>query len=259
MKKQKILILLVAIIVILIVALNSFGENNDIYKIGYIGPETGPSAVLGMDAVAALQIAVEEVNEKGGINGKQVELIVEDDKYLTKDTVNAYNKLVNVDKVDVILAANYGGVFAIAEQAQKDDVIVIDPLDCNDELAGLNDNIFCLATETESIGDSLADYMIAKGDKKAAVMYSTKDTFMVIVADVFTEKFESAGGEVMVEEFNYDDSDFRTQLLKIKSENPEGLVILGHDEQGIIMKQARELGVLVPFYTTGTITSPVAQ
>lgn len=82
---------------------------------------------------------------------------------------------------------------------------------------------------------------------------------MSIVANVLQERLESSGGEVYVQEFNYDDADYRTQLLNIKQQNPDGLVILGHDEQGLIMKQARDLGINSQFYTTGTITSPPAQ
>ncbi|MEN9921529.1 MAG: hypothetical protein RLZZ517_507 [Candidatus Parcubacteria bacterium] len=259
---KKILASVIVLIVIIVLAL-SVGkktEDDGIFKIGYIGPETGPSAVLGMDAIPAIQIAVEEVNKKGGINGKPVELIVEDDQYLTKNTINAYNKLVNIDKVDALLVATYGGVFSIKDQAEKDDIIVIDPLDCNDELAASSENIFCLATETESIGTSIAEYMIKNGQTNAAVMYSTKDSFMNLVSKAFEDKFVAEGGKIVATEaFNFEDNDFRTHLLKVKETNPAGLVILGHDEQGLIMKQAREIGIKSPFYTTGTITSPVAQ
>ncbi len=228
-------------------------------KIGYIGPLTGPSAVLGMDAVKAVEIAVADVNKAGGVNGRQVELISEDDQYLTKNTVSAYEKLVNVDKVKVILVASYGGLFAVMDKAAQDGVVIINPLDCNKEVANASKNVFCLATETESIGISLADQMAAEGKKSAGIMYSTKDTFMAIVANSFKKEFESKGGKVQIESFNYEDKDFRTQLLKLKTGNVEGLVLLGHDETGLIMKQTRDLGMKQSFYTTGTITSPIAQ
>jgi branched-chain amino acid transport system substrate-binding protein len=261
MKKKIIWIL--GIIIVIIVVIVFFSKDNqqpDIFKIGYIGPMTGPSAVLGMDAVKALEIARDEINSKGGINGKKVEVIFEDDKYLTKDTVNAYSKLVNIDKVKVVLIATYGGVFALADQAKKDNVIIIDPLDCNSDIAGLNDNVFCLATETESIGESLANHMIKNGQTSAAIMYSSKDSFMSLVASAFSKTFESKGGKITAkEQFNYDDSDFKTQLSKIKITNPETLILLGHDETGIIMNQARAIGIVAPFMTTGTITSPPLQ
>jgi branched-chain amino acid transport system substrate-binding protein len=228
-------------------------------KIGYIGPLTGPSAVLGMDAVKAVEIAVADANTLGGVNGRKVELISEDDQYLTKNTVSAYEKLVNVDKVKVIMVASYGGLFAVMDKAAKDGVVIINPLDCNKEVANASTNIFCLATETESIGTSLANQMLSEGKKTAGIMYSTKDTFMAIVTNAFKKEFEAKGGKVQIESFNYEDKDFRTQLLKLKNANVEGLVLLGHDEVGLIMKQARDLGLKQVFYATGTITSPVAQ
>lgn len=238
---------------------NKSNSENSPFIIGYIGPLTGPSAVLGMDAVKALEIAVGEVNQNGGMRGIPVKLVAEDDQYLTKTTVSAYEKLVHTDGAKIILVANYGGVLALKDKALKDNVIVIDPLDCNDTLADATINIFCLATETESIGTSLADYMILNKKTRASIMYSTKDSFMSIVKDSFEKRFEEQGGVVHVESFNYDVSDFRTQLSKIKQENPDALVLLGHDETGIIMKQAREIGIKAPFLATGTITSPNAQ
>jgi len=261
-KTTKISLVIAAILIIaflLISGLNNAVNQDKTIKIGYIGPITGPSAVLGMDAIKAIEIAVDEANAKGGVNGKKIELIAEDDKYLSKDTVNAYNKLVNVDKVKIILISTYGGVFAVADKAKVDGVVVIDPLDCNKDLANADKNIFCLATETESIGTSLAQNLTQSGGKKAAILYSTKDSFMSIVANAFDSEFSKNDGVTMKEGFNYDDTDYRSQLLKIKEYNPDALVILGHDEQGFIMKQARELGINVQFMTTGTITSPIAQ
>jgi branched-chain amino acid transport system substrate-binding protein len=250
----------IAIIFILIIlGVNNNSNQDNVIKMGYIGPITGPSAVLGMDAIKSIEMAVDETNAKGGVNGRKIQLIVEDDKYLSKDTVNAYNKLVNVDKVKIILISTYGGVFAVADQAKADGVVIIDPLDCNKDLASASKNIFCIATETESIGTSLAQNLSNNGGKKAAVMYSTKDSFMSIVANAFDSEFSKNGGITMKEGFNYDDTDYRAQLLKIKEYNPDALIILGHDEQGFIMKQARELGIKAKFMTTGTITSPVAQ
>ncbi len=227
--------------------------------IGYIGPLTGPSAVLGMDAAKAVEIAVKEANDKGGVNGREVKLVIEDDQYLSAKTISAYEKMVSLDKAKIILVATYGGVFAVADRAQKDGIIIIDPLDCNKDVAMAKKNVFCIATETESIAYALADNLISQGKNKAGVMFSTKDNFMSLVKDAFEKRMEEKGGTVIVDNYSYTDTDFKTSLLKIKAENPQALVILGHDEQGIIMKQARDLGLKVPFLTTGTITSPGAQ
>jgi branched-chain amino acid transport system substrate-binding protein len=212
-----------------------------------------------MDAVKAVQIAVDEANVKGGVNGRELKMVFQDDQYLTKNTVTAYRKMVDTDGAKIVLVANFGGVLALKDAAVKDGVIIIDPLDCNARVADSSKNLFCIATETESIGTSLAHKLVSQGKLKAGIMYSTKDEFMSLVSDAFRNTFAKAGGVAIVESFNYEDKDFKTQLTKIKSENPDALVLLGHDETGIIMKQARDLGLKAPFMTTGTITSPGAQ
>ena len=228
-------------------------------KIGYIGPLSGPSAVLGMDAIKAIEIAADEANTKGGIDGALVKVVAEDDQYIPEKTLTAYNKLVQADDARIILVSTYGGVEALKGQAKKDGVVLIDPLDCNSQLALADNNIFCLATETESIGESLASYMGEHGMKKAGVLYSTKDNFMSLVADAFKKKLGESGGSTVEENYAYTDTDFKTQLMKLNEIGPDVIVFLGHDETGLAMKQAREIGVTAQFMATGTITSPGLQ
>ena len=227
--------------------------------IGWIGPMTGPSAVLGMDSSKSVELAVKQINEHGGVHGQPVKVVFEDDQYLPTKTVNAYQKLVHVDHANVILAVTYGGVFAIADQAKEDGITVIDTLDCNDKLAALPENIFCIATESESIGKSIADDLIAKHVLKAGVLYSTKDEFMSVVAQAFKAEYEAHGGSSHEESYIFDQPDFRTPLLKLNADQPDALVFLGHDEMGTAMKQARDLQAKAQFYTLGTITSPDFQ
>jgi len=247
------------IVAFVLLTLIGCGSKPEVIKIGYIGPLSGPSAVLGMDAIQAIEIAANEVNAQGGINGLPIEIIAEDDQYIPAKTLTAYEKLVNVDGVEILLVSTYGGVFTIADRAQEDNVIVIDPLDCNNELAALPENVFCLATETESIGYALADYLLSQGKTRAGVMYSTKDNFMALVSDAFKRKFSQGGGFTKEENFVYTDVDFKTQLLKLNEIKPDAIVFLGHDETGIAMKQARDLGITAQFMATGTVTSPGLQ
>lgn len=259
MKKTFLWAVLVIAVLAIVYAASVRPTSNEPITIGYIGPLSGPSAVLGMDAIKAIEIAVDEANSSGGINGRIVRLVSQDDQYLTKNTVSAYRKMVDTDKAKVIMVATYGGVLAIKDLPKKDGVVVIDPLDCNADLADAARNIFCIATETESIGQSLANHLVSQDKMSAGILYSTKDQFMSLVADAFRDTYESKGGKVTVDSFNYDDTDFRTQLIKMKSANVQALVLLGHDETGAIMKQTRELGIKAPFFATGTITSPGAQ
>ncbi len=226
-------------------------------KIGWIGPLTGQSAVLGMDSVVAAQIAVDKINSQGGIKGKNVKLLVEDDQYNTQKTVDAYNKLVNIDGARILLVNTYGGVFAIADKAKNDNVLILDPLDCNNNLVSINPNIYCLATESESIAKVLAGDINAAGAKKTGILYFNSDSFMPLVKEVFLENFK---GQVVINEgYVAGTVDFKTQLTKAIRAGAQNLVLLGYDELGIAMKQARELGFKGKFYGTGTFTSPGLQ
>lgn len=249
MKKTKtVMIFFVALLVL------TSCSSTETVKVGWIGPLTGPSAVLGTDGVTAAEIAVAEINSAGGINGRQIELLIEDDQYNTQKAVTVYNKLVNVDGVDIVIMSTYSGVFAVSEQAVEDEVVVIDPLDCNDQLAGSSKTVFCIATDSESIAQVLADDANSKNFSTIGLIYWNSDAFMPLVKDYFVNEFK---GKVQTEAYLAGTQDFRTTLTKMS--DFDALVLLGYDETGIAMKQARELGFRGQFYTTGTVTSPSLQ
>ncbi|MFA7302566.1 MAG: ABC transporter substrate-binding protein [Candidatus Paceibacterota bacterium] len=226
-------------------------------KIGWMGPQTGPSAVLGMDSYVAAQIAVDEINAAGGIDGRLVELYIEDDQYSTEKSVLAYNKLVNVNEVRIIIANTYSSVFALAKRAEADGVLLIDPLDCNNELAEVSENVFCLATDSASVAKVLARAATEGGYSKVGILHFTSDLFMPLVQKVFKESYK--GNIVLTEAYPAGTRDFRTPLTKLVSEGADAIVLLGYDETGNAMKQARDLGFKGQFLTTGTVTSPPLQ
>jgi len=223
-------------------------------KIGWIGPITGQSAVLGMDSITAAEIAVSDINSRGNI---QVQLIAHDDQYNTRKAVDAYNKLVNIDKVKVIVISTYSGVFALAEKAKQDGVILMDPLDCSTDLVNLGDNVFSIATHSEGIAKVLADQAEEINAKKVGILYFNSDRFMPLMKDVFVKEFDNE--IVLKQAYSAGEADFRTSLLKMVHNKVDAIVLLGYDETGLAMKQARELGFKGQFLTTGTVTSPTLQ
>jgi branched-chain amino acid transport system substrate-binding protein len=229
-------------------------------KIGWIGPLSGNSAVLGIDSVQAAQIAVDEFNEAGGIPGHTVVLVSEDDQYDTAKALTSYNKLVNLDQVKAILMSTYGGIFATAKKAIKDGVIMIDPLDCNNAIAELGENTFCIATESESIGRIIAEDISDKKFSSIGVIYDESNPFMVLVNDSLRHRLEELGiSDIYDQGVSRDTSDFKSILIKFKKQGIQSLVLFGHDPMGGAMKQARGLGIDSQFYTVGTITSPGYQ
>ena len=227
-------------------------------KIGWSGPLTGNSAVLGVDSLAAAQMAIDEANASGGVRGRPLELVAEDDGYETPRAFSAYSKLTSTDGVSAILMSTYGGVFATATRAERDSVIVINPLDCNSEIAALGANTFCIATETESIGRTIAEDITKSGFKRIAILYDESNPFMQLVERSVGASLTSYSTiELSSHAVSNSAGDFRsvvTRLAKV-----DALVFLGHDPMGSAMAQARAIGTRAQFYTVGTITSPGFQ
>jgi len=258
MKKTVFLLAIASITLLVLFGCTQAPSGEDKILIGWIGPLTGQSAVLGMDSATAAQIAIEEINAQGGVNGKKLELIVEDDQYDTAKSITAYKKLVEVDKVKIILINTYSSVFALAEQAKKDNVILIDPLDCSEIIGSVGENVYCIATDTKSIAQVLTEQISKSGTKKIGVLYANGDEFMPLINSYLTEMLN---GQLTVtsESHIFGTGDFRTTLTKMKNAGINELVFLGYDETGIAMKQARDLNISGQFYSLGTITSPSLQ
>lgn len=261
--KKNIIIAVVIILVVLVGGYmfkgtnNQAAQTNEPYKIGYIGPMTGGVAVLGGEAAKSIQIAVDEANAKGGVNGRQVQLVVEDDQYDTAKSISAYNKLVNSDGVDTIIMSTYGGVMAVAEQAKKDNVMIVDALDADQAIANLPENVFAIAKETNDLADVIADHAKEKGYKNIGILHSTVDNFMQSVSDEFVTRIGDKAS-VQVESYKPGTTDFKTVLLKFKDK--DAIVFLGYDEIGIAIKEAKNLNVGKNYLTIPTVaTTPSIQ
>jgi len=197
---------------------------------------------------------MDETNAQGGIAGRKVQLLVEDDQYDTTKSISAYHKLVSEGAV-AIISSTYGSVFATADLAVKDNVIVIDPLDCNNEIAKLAENTFCIATESESIGRSISQDISQKGFEQVGVIYDEKNPFMVLVQSVIQKEHPNS----VIVGLDQGNADFKATLTRLKAKDIRALVLLGHDPMGEAMREARNLGIKAQFYTVGTITSPGYQ
>ena len=226
-------------------------------KIGWIGPLTGNAAVLGVDSLAVAEMVFSRVNNQGGVAGRKIELIAEDDEYKTPKSVSAYQKLVHQDNVKAIIVVTYGGLFALADRAERDNVLLIDPLDCDEEIAKLPRNTLCISKRTEDLGYRHAEYAVAIGDKRVGVIYFDGDPFMGTVARSTIDRLNELGAKVVLKEPYLDDrGDFRSILTQAKRKNVEALFFYGYDQMGLAMKQARQLGLKAKFYALNVVSSP---
>lgn len=222
-------------------------ENSDVIKIGGIAPQTGQVSVYGNATVRGYQLAVDEYNEKGGVLGKQIELVVYDDKGDNSEAVNAYKKLVTSDKVDAII----GGVIstntlAVAPLAAREGIPMISPTGTADAITKEGDSIFRSCFTDPFQGKIVADFAIEDLEAKtAAILFDQEGDYGRGLADAFEETFSAAGGEIVSKKgFNPNDKDYKSILTEIKSKNPDVIFIPAYyNAVSLIGNQIDEVGI----------------
>ncbi len=219
-------------------------------KIGAIMPLTGDAAVEGLPSEKVVRLAVDQINEKGGIDGKQLQLIVEDGKCDGQDAANAMQKLVSVDGVKVVI----GGLcssesLAAAPIANANHVLLFSPSASSPELTTKGGHYFLRDYPSDaSQGKVLADVAYnKKGLRKIAIIEEQND-YPMGVADAFIAEFEKLGGNVQTEQFAPEVTDFRTTLTKLRLSNPDALFVSTQAPKAseLILSQVKELNWEVP-------------
>ena len=221
-------------------------EMGEVVKLGNSAPLTGPVSIYGITTNNGIKLAIDEINEAGGILGKKIEWKEYDDKGEITDAVTNYNKLME-DEVSAI----FGGVpskpsLAIAEASVNDGIVYITPTGTQANITEGKENVFRTAFTDPFQGKVLANFSKSKLDaKKVAVLRNQSSDFSMGVADVFVEKAKELGLEVVADEsYGDSDTDFKAQLTKIRKENPDVLFIPDYYEKvALIVPQVREAGI----------------
>ena len=200
--------------------------------IGAILPLTGDGAFYGESIQRALDLATEEINKSGGINGRKINIIYEDSKASPMEGVNAFNKLVQIDKVQVVIGGAISSVtLAIAPIANKEKIVFMSPLSSAPEITNAGDFIF-RNVPSDLYGGKVAAYFAIKyqGWKSAAILYVSND-FGTSLANVFSNEVERLGGKIVDKESYVPAStDFRAQLVIINSEKPDVIFVASYRE-----------------------------
>ncbi|MDP1694703.1 MAG: ABC transporter substrate-binding protein [Candidatus Woesearchaeota archaeon] len=246
------IIILIAVIAV-IVGLNKNARQEvstgEAIKIGFLGPLTGDAASIGTNAQKGVELAVKEINEAGGINGRKIEVTYEDGKCNAKDAATAGNKLINLDKVTAIVGGLCSSeTMAIAPVAEQQKVIVFSYCSSAPTITTAGDYIFRDYASDAYEGFYAAGIAKEKlNAKNVAILYCLSD-WCVGIKDVFKKTFTDAGGSVVIEEgYEQSTNDLKTQLTKVKQANPDMLYFVGYTEASIIgINQMKELGVDVP-------------
>ena len=228
----------------------------DTIKIGGNLEMTGGSASYGVSSKNAIELALKQINAKGGVNGKKLELVVADNKSDATEGANAMQKLVSKDKVVAIIGPNLSSS-CIASSAINGagKVPAISPLGTNPSVTvdpatkKVRPYNFRACFIDPFQGTVMANF--ATGElkvKNAAIMVDNSSDYAKGLAQFFKENFLKNGGAVVSEEsYLQKDTDFKATLTKIKAQNPDFLYIPGYyQEVGLIIKQAREMGLNVP-------------
>ncbi len=237
------------------------GEGGAPFRIGVMESVTGPGETYGTVAVQSKQMAVDEINAAGGINGRMLELVVEDSKCNAQDSITAYTKLTDVDGVKIILGTSCSGaMLGAAPQAEKDGVVLFSGLATNPDIAEAGDYIFRTALSDATLGVDTGNVLWADGIRRLATISESTD-YAEGVRRTTAEHFEKLGGEIVAEErYASDTTDFRTQLEKLLGANPDALHVAAQSEfaGGTILKQVRELGYVGPIYSESVVTGSTA-
>ncbi len=235
---------LTAVLVAVALACGGGGDDEPI-TIGVIQSLTGPGETYGAVALNGIQLAVDEVNEAGGVLGRQLEVVAEDGKCNGTDALTAYTKLVDVDEVSIILGPSCSGeMLGFASKVDQDEVIVFSGLTSNPAISTAGDYIFRSVFSDADVGIRLADVIIGEGYTSVGIMGEATD-YIEGVRTEFVNNYELAGGTVLgAERYTSEETDFSAGLTRILATDPPSLLVLAQSEfaNGTLYKQARELG-----------------
>ncbi len=218
--------------------------------LGFIGPLTGDAASIGTASRAAAEIAAEEVNAAGGVNGRTLNIIYEDGQCNAKAATNAANKLMNVDKVPVVVGgACSTETAAFVPAAMQNKTVVFSYCSSAPSLSQAGKYFFRSYPSDAFQGKFGAEYAYnTLGARKVAILYHVSE-WGTGIKDVFKKRFTELGGEILAEEgLPQEARDYRTALSKIKALNPDLIYSPTYPEGGIVeLKQAQELGIKTQF------------
>jgi len=259
MENKKIIAIVAIIVVIgLIIALvpnqsnGLFASNEDTITIGVIGGFTGVGAYYAQQEQRGVDLAVEQINQNGGIDGKQIVLVYEDSEIKEAKAITAFQKLTELDNVKFIIGDSWNGTSAAMEPfATQKKVILISPVTILTSLSK-DDYFFRTVPTIKGMMYELAEHSFDNDSRKVGIIRN-KLNFSAEHAIYFKERFIQLGGVIVSEEIiEIDQVDARTELTRIKQYNPDTIFNLHTSGPllGILAKQVKELGIEVKLIST---------
>ncbi|MFZ0061645.1 MAG: ABC transporter substrate-binding protein [Pyrinomonadaceae bacterium] len=224
--------------------------NNGTIKIGYFGDLSGPTFNFGQSAKNGVLLAAAEINRAGGINGRKLDVVIEDDQGSPERAATVVNKLVHQDNVVALIAGGASGSsLAAGPNAQAAKVPMISPSSTNPAVTQIGDYIFRACFIDAFQGDVMARFAFnTLKARKAAIMLDYNSPYSRGLTDFFELSFTKLGGQVVSKQsYTQGDADFKGQLSSIKATEPDVVYLPGYyGDITIIAKQARQLNMTQP-------------
>lgn len=229
--------------------------------IGVYGALTGNEAAFGSATIQGVRLAADEINAAGGVLGRKIRLVVEDDQGRAEEAASVVTKLITGNGVIAVIGENSSNQsLAAAPICQANQVPMISPSSTNPNVTKKGDYIFRVCFTDPYQGKALATFVRNNLHfKRAAMLKDIKNDYSVGLAQFITEEFVRLGGEIVVEQsYSAGDNDFRPQLTAIKAAKPEVLFVPGfYTDVGQIAIQSRDLGLTAPMVGGDGWDSPV--
>ncbi len=226
---------------------NACTKSENEILIGEYDSLTGGEATFGLSSNRGVRMALDEVNEKGGIKGKKIKLITLDDQSKNEEAASAVTRLITQNKVIAIIGGVASGRSKAAGPiAQKNKIPFVSPASTNPDVTKIGNYIFRVCFIDPFQGFVMAKFTSENLKlKKAAILRDVKNDYSVGLANVFAAELKKMGGEVVADvSYQSGDIDFKGQLTQIRSKNPEVIYIPGYyTEVGLIALQAKQLGI----------------
>ena len=225
-------------------------QNRTTIKIGYFGDLTGPTFNFGQSAINGVLMAASEINQYGGINGRQIDVVIEDDKGSPEEAARLTAKLIDQDKVVAIIAGGTSGNSrAAAPKAQASHIPFISPSSTDPAVTQVGSYIFRACFVDSFQGEVMARFAVnTLKAQKAAVIYDFNAPYGRGLTQYFELSFGKLGGRIVSEQsYTQGDADFKGQLSTIKAAEPDVIYIPGYyGDVALIAKQARMIGLTQP-------------
>ncbi len=218
----------------------------DTTTIGWLGPLSGPVASLGEENLRGVQLAIREYGDT------KVTLLVEDDQFLVRNSVSAYETL-KARKAFIMMSPTYNGVIALAAKADRDKIFLANCLDASSEIALAGEYVLGLGYYADGHGNNFARTLSELGARKVAVFYNDGETFTQLIVNSFKKNY--SGKIALIEGYGPTSSDFRATITKMRNLAVDTVLLIGWDEAGLFVKQSNEMGFLPTIVGLASFTS----